>query len=86
MGLGLQVPVPKHREGVFFICKCTEHVLENVLILLWRILSTGTENMDCSDGIPDPWLVGDMFACAPVYTITQADIDAGVVSNIVRYA
>lgn len=75
----------RHIVKAFFLCKCTEHVLEHILILFSRILSTGTENMGCSDGIPDPWLVGGMFACAPVYSITQADIDAGEVSNIVRY-
>lgn len=46
---------------------------------------TGSQDMGCSGGIPDPWLVDDMFICAPVYNITQADIDAGAVTNNVRW-
>lgn len=45
---------------------------------------TGSEDMGCSEGIPDPWLVGGVFMCAPAYNITQADIDAGVVINSIR--
>lgn len=41
--------------------------------------------MGCSEGIPDPWLVGRKFICAPVYTITQADIDAGAVNKSIRW-
>lgn len=39
--------------------------------------------MECSDGIPNPWLVGTEFICSPVYDIIQADIDAGGVNNTV---
>lgn len=46
---------------------------------------TGSQDLRCSEGIPDPWLVGDVFNCAPVYNITQADIDAGGVTNNVRW-
>lgn len=45
--------------------------------------SSGSYAMECSDGIPTPWLVDAEFVCRPVYTITQADIDAGVVKNTV---
>ena len=41
--------------------------------------------MGCSEGIPDPWLVGHKFICAPVYTITQVDIDAGAVNKSIRW-
>lgn len=41
--------------------------------------------MGCSEGVPDPWLVDGVFICAPRYSITQEDIDAGVVNNSVRW-
>ena len=41
--------------------------------------------MGCSEGIPDPWLVDGAFTCAPIYSITQTDIDAGAVTNNVRW-
>lgn len=44
----------------------------------------GSGDMGCTDGIPDPWLVDGVFICSPVYSITQADIDAGLINNSVR--
>ncbi|CAM9230892.1 unnamed protein product [Scytosiphon promiscuus] len=45
--------------------------------------TVGSEDMGCSDGIPDPWPVDGVFICTPIYSITQADIDAGVINNSV---
>lgn len=39
--------------------------------------------MECSAGVPNPWLVGTEFICNPAYDITQADIDAGGVNNTI---
>lgn len=38
----------------------------------------------CASDIPDPWEVGAEFTCSPTYIITQEDIDAGTIANIVR--
>ena len=40
---------------------------------------------DCAGGIPDPWKVNVKFRCTPTYVLTQEDIDAGLVENIVRW-
>lgn len=41
--------------------------------------------MDCVPELPDAWLVNYHFTCTASYTITQDDIDVGLVQNTVRY-
>lgn len=47
-------------------------------------LSCFVPDMNCANGLPQPWDVNTEFSCAPTYTITQRDVDAGIVSNVVR--
>lgn len=46
--------------------------------------SAGGFNKHCVRGVPDPWGVNVKVSCKATYILTQEDIDAGVVENIVR--